>query len=544
MSKRAALYARVSTIGQAEAGLSIPDQLTAGTNFCNKREWPVLAEYVDAGASGTDENRPNFQRMIDDAVRGTVGFNVIVVHSQSRFFRDAFLAELYRRRLDKAGVEVVSTTQDFGEGPVAEMALKMVAIFDEFTSKETAKHVLRTMIANAQAGFVNGLAPFGYRAVELERRGKKIKKRLEIHPDEAETVLLIYRLALSGFSGERMGLKEIAKELQRRNLSKRSGKPFSFTEVHQILTSTTYIGQHVYNKRNARTGTKKPPEQWVHVSVPSIVDDTTFNAVRAVMRERDPLRVSARFTGHPTLLSNLSVCDNCGAPLRLMTGKSGRYRYYTCSKAVRIGKGKGGCSLPRTIREYLLDELVVNHLADTIFEPKRLRVLLAEAVEIERSARDEAPHELERLVHRKSGIESRIANMHRAIETGMINFDDADFRNRLNVYKGERAQLELQIISLRNAHAVIPSLTAAKVREFSAAARLALRTGETRMRRAYLRFFLTRVLVKDHQIEIRGHKRLLAKAYGEDWRAAALNARALKRGAVPAQVDKWCARVL
>ena len=68
--------------------------------------------------------------------------------------------------------------------------------------------------------------------------------------------------------------------------------------------------------------------------------------------------------------------------MRLRTGKSGRYRYYTCSKAERMIDG--GCDQPQTIREDLLDRLVVDHLSDIVFEPKRLQALLAEAVEAER----------------------------------------------------------------------------------------------------------------------------------------------------------------
>jgi DNA invertase Pin-like site-specific DNA recombinase len=95
---RAALYMRVSTGRQAESDLSIPDQRRQGLAFCKSRSWEVAAEFVDAGLSGTNDNRPEFQRLLDLATNGAPPFDVVVVHSYSRFARDAFLQEMHVRR--------------------------------------------------------------------------------------------------------------------------------------------------------------------------------------------------------------------------------------------------------------------------------------------------------------------------------------------------------------------------------------------------------------------------------------------------------------
>jgi hypothetical protein len=61
------------------------------------------------------------------------------------------------------------------------MMRKVIALFDEYQSKENAKHVIRTMKENARQGFWNGAtAPLGYKLVEAERRGTKVKKKLDI----------------------------------------------------------------------------------------------------------------------------------------------------------------------------------------------------------------------------------------------------------------------------------------------------------------------------------------------------------------------------
>ena len=186
---RAALYLRVSTGRQAEHDLSIPDQRAQTIGWVAARGWPVIAEYVEPGASAMDDKRPEFQRMIERACGEEKPFDVVVVHSFSRFFRDAFGLEFYVRKLAKHNVRLVSITQELGDDPAQVMMRQVIALFDEYQSKENAKHVLRSMKENARQGFWNGARPpFGYRTIEVEKRGARIKKRLEIDPVEAEQV--------------------------------------------------------------------------------------------------------------------------------------------------------------------------------------------------------------------------------------------------------------------------------------------------------------------------------------------------------------------
>ena len=147
---RAALYLRVSTGRQADNDLSIPDQRRQAKAYCASRGWEIAADYVEPGASATDDRRPEFQRMIDAATTKPAAFDVIVVHSFSRFFRDQFQLEFYVRRLAKAGVRLVSITQELGDDPMSNMIRQIMALFDEYQSKENAKHTLRAMKENAR----------------------------------------------------------------------------------------------------------------------------------------------------------------------------------------------------------------------------------------------------------------------------------------------------------------------------------------------------------------------------------------------------------
>ena len=199
VSLRAALYLRVSTARQAEHDVSIPDQKRQGEAYCGSRGYQLVETYVEPGASATNDRRPEFQRMIEAGTSKPVPFDIVIVHSFGRFFRDHFELEFYVRRLAKNGVRLVSITQEMGDDPMHVMMRQIMALFDEYQSEENAKHVLRALKENARQGFWNGsLPPIGYRAVAAEQRGAKVKKKLEIDPLHADTVRLIYRLALEG----------------------------------------------------------------------------------------------------------------------------------------------------------------------------------------------------------------------------------------------------------------------------------------------------------------------------------------------------------
>ena len=219
----AALYMRVSTGRQAEHDLSIPDQRRQLGSWCRAQGCTVASEFIEGGASAGDDRRPVFQQMIERACDGEQAFDLIVVHSYSRFFREAFEQEFYLRKLAKHGVKVVSITQPVGDEsePVHAMMRKVIALFDEYQSKENAKHVIRSMKENARQGFWNGAtAPLGYKLVEAEKRGTKIKKKLDVDPVEAETVRLIFKLYLYGDgSSGALGVKEVVKWLNAQWLS-------------------------------------------------------------------------------------------------------------------------------------------------------------------------------------------------------------------------------------------------------------------------------------------------------------------------------------
>jgi DNA invertase Pin-like site-specific DNA recombinase len=160
---RAAIYARVSTTRQAEADLSLPDQIKQMEAYCQSKGLKVAELFTEPGASALDEDRPEFQRMIAQATSENRPFDVVVVHSLSRFSRHMLHSEFYVRKLHRSGVQLISITQELGNNSSSELIRKILNAFDEHQSRENAKHTHRAMLENARQGFWNGSsAPFGH----------------------------------------------------------------------------------------------------------------------------------------------------------------------------------------------------------------------------------------------------------------------------------------------------------------------------------------------------------------------------------------------
>ncbi len=503
---RAALYLRVSTARQAEHDVSIPDQKRQGEAYCQSRGYQLVETYVEPGASATNDRRPEFQRMIEAGTSKPAAFDVVIVHSFSRFFRDHFELEFYVRRLAKNGVKLVSITQEMGDDPMHVMMRQIMALFDEYQSKENAKHVLRALKENARQGFWNGsLPPIGYRIVRREQRGAKVKKKLEIDPLHADTIRLIYRLALEGdgTSGP-MGVKNITAYLNRHRLFTRDGGRWGIGQVHRILTRRTYIGEHEFNKRS-KAKALKPVSEIVTVAVPPIIDQTTFDAVQAHLRSRNPKITPARVVSGPTLLTGICFCADCGGAMTLRTGKGGRYRYYTCS--IKARQGEMGCK-GRSIPMEKLDNLVARHIEDRLLQPERLEEVLA-AVLDRRQARSERRREhIAELNKRTTETDLRLKRLYDAIESGVADLGDTALRDRVAGLKATRDQAQADS---ERAQALLESsgqqaITPQMVRKFARTARERMRIEGGGYRRDHLRALAQRVEVADKEVRIMGSK--------------------------------------
>ena len=503
---RAALYLRVSTARQAEHDVSIPDQRKQGEAYCASRGYELVETYVEPGASATNDRRPEFQKMIEAGTTKPSAFDVVIVHSFSRFFRDHFELEFYVRKLAKNAVRLVSMTQELGDDPMHVMMRQIMALFDEYQSKENGKHTLRALKENARQGFWNGsLPPIGYRVVDAEKRGAKVKKKLEIDPLHADTVRLAFRLALEGDgTSGRMGVKSIAAYLNERKLYTRTGGRWGVGAVHRMLTRATYIGRHEFNKRG-KTKALKPADQIIAVPVPPLIDRELFDAVQAHLKSRSPMVTPARVVSGPTLLTGICFCADCGGAMTLRTsGKGEQYRYYTCSIAAR--QGDTGCK-GRSVPMAKLDDLVASHLEERLLDPERLEEVLAVVLDRREERADRRRAHAGELAKRAAEADIRVKRLYDAIESGVADLSDPSLKERIAELKATRDQAQIDLdratISRENTPQAIDSDS---LRRFAETARRRMRGSDGGYRRDHLRALAQRVEVGKAEVRIMGSR--------------------------------------
>jgi site-specific DNA recombinase len=534
---RAALYLRVSTGRQAENDLSIPDQRRQAKGYCTSHGWEIVADYVEPGVSATDDRRPEFQRMIDAATAKPSAFDVILVHSFSRFFRDQFQLEFYVRRLAKNGVRLVSITQELGDDPMSNMIRQIMALFDEYQSKENAKHTLRAMKENARQGFWNGsLPPIGYRIVEAaEQHGHRTKKTLEIDPVQAETVRLIFRLAREGdgASGP-MGVKSITRHLNAASVRTRDGGRWGIGAVHKVLTRTTYIGRHRFNTRFWKTRERKPEMEVVEMTVRPIIEAAEFEAVQGLLKTRSPALTAPRIVSGPTLLTGICFCAACGMAMTLRTGKGGRYRYYTCSTKAR--QGETGCQ-GRTVPMDKLDRVVADHIEHRLLQPKRLEQILSSVLDRREERAERRTTHIAELRKRASEADAKLKRLYDAIENGIADLSDPMLKDRIAELKAIRDQARTDADRAQDAiERLGSSITPQALKTFARQARKRMRTDSGGYRRDHLRALAQRIEVDAKEVRIMGSKSVLLRTL-----VAASSAKTAGFG-VPSFVPKWRAR--
>ena len=461
---RAALYLRVSIGRQAEQDLSIPDQKKQTKAWCLARGWRVAEAYVEPGASATDDKRPVFQRMIERTCDGENAFDVIVVHSFSRFFRDAFGLEFYVRKLAKHGVKLVSMTQELGEDPAQIMMRQVIALFDEYQSKENAKHVIRAMKENARQGFWNGSRPpLGYQTVEAEVRGQRIKKQLAVNAAEAEVVQLMFRLFLEGENASgSMGIKRLTAWLNDNGYRTRTGRCWGVGQIHHILTNPVYAGRRRFNHMEYRTGRKKPESEHVYSDAPAILEASVWRG--------------------------LSLLRVLGAG----------------------AKGKPGCT-GRSIRMDKLDTLVTKHLADRLLEPQRLSEML-EALAARRAEKEMALDDrMASLECEAADADIRLRRLYRLVEEGLSELDEA-LKERIAALKAAQQVARGALARLKGDGRATVRLGPSIIAEFGARMRQQITSGEIPFRKAYLRAIVDRIEVDHREVRILGRKDVLEQA--------------------------------
>ncbi len=417
---RVAIYARVSSERQAEKDLSIPAQLKALKSYAIKREWDVVAEYMDEAESARSVNRPAFKEMITAAKGKVKPFDAILVWKLSRFARNREDSVVYKALLKRRQISVISINEQVDSSPAGSLLEGIIEVIDEFYSANLSQDTVRGMQENALRGFRNGgRPPFGYRLV-AETYGAVVKRKIAPDENEAPIVTRMFDMASHG-----QGAKAIAYSLNVQGLRTRSGRLFGATNINHILRNEVYVGTLVWNKYSRTlAGRQKSTEEEV-IRIPDchspLVDRHVFEQVQALLTSRrpsvkHPMRVSSQY-----LLSGLARCARCGSTAVGTKGKSGKYLYYNCNN--RILKGRTACDAPAA-NARKLEEFVVDRVRENILTKENLGQLVRLTNQELKVDRRRSEKELERLEQESRSVGQKLANLYAALEGGKVEIDD------------------------------------------------------------------------------------------------------------------------
>ena len=375
MSKKVAIYCRVSTTEQAEEGYSIDEQNIKIREYCEREGHEIYNLYEDRGISGKNiTNRPGIKQLLQDATENK--FDLVIVWKLNRISRKLLDILNIVELLNKHNIAFRSLTENFEtETPSGKLQLNIMGAIGEFERETIAENVKMGLLARAKEGRWNGGVVLGYDLVELNNEGKKRKNTvLKINEKEANTVRRIFELYSQGH-GYKAVVNRINKEGHK---TKRNGE-FAVSTVKEILQNPVYIGKIRYNVRQdwskkRRNNINANPILSDGIHEP-IIDVETWNKVQVILKERSKKHNKVYDCEFP--LTGILKCPVCGAGMTINRStakrKDGTRRineYYSCGNWKN--KGTAVCN-SNSIRVEVADEYVLNKIMEVINDETILR---------------------------------------------------------------------------------------------------------------------------------------------------------------------------
>lgn len=371
-----ALYERLSQEDKLDGeSNSIANQKKILERYCRDHGYTAIRHYdEDDGYSGTNFNRPGFQRMLADIKAGKI--KRVIVKDMSRFGRDYLQVGFYTDILfPDFGVHFIAVNDgvDSTRGDNEFTAIRNV--FNEMYARDTSKKIRATWQSKGKSGeHLTTIPPYGY------MKDPQDKKKWIIDEEAAAVVQQIFSLCVSG-----MGPTQICHWLERNkvlnptfywlskgmkvgNKPKPGANPYKWTNetVSRMLEKIDYLGHTVnFKTRKQSYKSKKKlwndPSEWVifENTQPPIIEESVFLIVQNIRRSRRPTKM-----GDMGIFSGLLYCAECGGKMYQCraTNFTEEQKYFICST---YRKGKDLCTT-HSIKNVVLHEIVLKNLREAI----------------------------------------------------------------------------------------------------------------------------------------------------------------------------------
>ena len=316
---------------------SITNQRSLLIQYIEENNLNLVDTYIDDGYSGTNFDRPDFNRLIKDIEIGKI--NMVITKDMSRLGRDYIETGRYiEKYFPEHGIRYIAVTDNidtFIDGSNNDIA-PFKAIMNDMYAKDISKKIKTSLRAKQKEGkWVSGRCPFGY------MRNPDNKNHLIINDEQAKIVKRIFDMCLRGLSFYKIALILTNEKVKtpaeyysfewKNNYNINYGLWHSKT-IKDILTNRMYIGDLVQNKRNklnykVKKIVKNNPENYIVVenTHEAIIDKEVFYEVQ----KRIPKNVGRKDKKECHLLDGLLYCGDCGHRISVTSRRKKDNRCYT-----------------------------------------------------------------------------------------------------------------------------------------------------------------------------------------------------------------------
>lgn len=474
-----ALYCRLSVDDNGTEGESnsIKNQRDILGRYAKQHGYRNIEYYIDDGYSGTNFNRPDFQRMMSDVDEGKV--KTIIVKDMSRLGRD-YLKVGYLTEFTFAEKDIhfiaINDNVDSENGSDNEL-IPFKNVFNEWLARDTSKKIRAVIRNKGESGKpLTNTPPLGYMKDPNDKNKWLIDERC------APTIREIFRLCINGYNA--LAIAKILTEKgydtpkafylkQGRNMYRNdTTAPYFWhrSTVYKILRNPNYIG-HLVNFKTTRKSYKnkrfvyRDPSEWkiIENHHEAIVDKETFNLAQKLTQVK---RVVKNHFDDINIFAGLLYCADCGFPITLRrVAKNRNYDFYACSKYNR--RTKTQCTA-HSILKRVLNELVREDIKRVMKEVKTHESEFIEkyrkcSVKEMRGVRLSAQTKIVKAENRIKTLDDIIANLYEDNVTGKIS--DERFDSLAKKYEAEQTALKSEIVELKKALDVVND-EESNIREF------------------------------------------------------------------------------
>lgn len=460
--KITALYCRLSRDDEqnSESG-SITNQKQLLSNYAINHHMFNTMFFIDDGWSGTNFERPAFQRMMNYIIQNKI--STIIVKDHSRLGRNYLVIGSLMDTFTNNNIRYIAINDGIDTDKGTDDLLPMRDLFNEWYPKDTSKKIRAVQRSMAMRGeHISGSVPYGYSSVKTDGKNTFI-----INPETAPVVKEIFNLCIQGY-----GPTQIAKELEKRKIytpgaylyhttgkyktENRVNHPYSWDKscIIHILDNKVYTGCVVSGKTTRKSYKCKQiirqPEEH-QIIVPNmheaIIDETTFDLVAQRRKQRRrPTRM-----GDIDVYSGLVFCKDCGFRMYhcRSTSLTVHSYHYVCRTNTKVGKN---CS-SHFIRNSVIKATVTEKLSKILEQLSDNEEIFVKNF-LNKSTKDELAR-VAKIKKEISLFSNRLCEIEELFKSGYEDYKKSiltkqQFEVLIKQYENEREILERQLAKLES----------------------------------------------------------------------------------------------